>query len=219
MSPGSRASVWCNAARAHKNAKGALELAQQGRQIDSGTENPHYEFDLLRYARAAGENTLAKRYEAEVKELMEVPRPSSFQFSQMSLRAEDLMRTFSDAPVRDSPQYRARMEEAALLWKTVYKGWCRGLNRPRICRALLGRAEAAERLGEFGRAYECATTAYLLSGERPQDKLRYAAKAGEFREKLESKLDYKACRSHGANGKAVAHQVSRPHPLIVSQEL
>jgi len=211
MSPGSRASVWCNLAGAAGSAADALRLAQKGREIDKDTENPHYEFDLLRYARAAGEKRLAGEYEGQVKELMSVPRPPGFRLSYLSLQADQLT-------TQISPKKRD-LGEADTLWNSIYHDARLTGNIPQMCRVLLRRADLAKRLREFGRAYEYATTAYLLSGERSQGRLRYAAKAGELREELESRLDYKARGNHGANGQAVAQQVSRPHPLVVPQGL
>jgi hypothetical protein len=217
MSPGSRASIWCNAARAADGPLTALGLAKKGREIDKDTENPHYEFDLLRYARAAGKKRLAEQYEGEVKELLSVPRPSGFYLSQMGLRAEQLTMTFSDIPARDSPQYRARLGEADSLWEAIYQASRRTHNVPQMCRTLLRRADVAERSGAVHRAYEFATTAYVLGGRKKEDRLRYATEAQRLLQRLEPHLDATACKTYELNGESEAYPIRPPHPLLAPE--
>lgn len=187
MSPGSRASVWCNAARAEGNPARALRLTQKGKQIDHEAENPHYEFDLLRYAQAAKETGLAQQYAGEVRELMRAPRPMGFRFTRMSLRAERLVEMADQEP--SSRRYRAQLEEAAELWTAIYEARRLRSNVPRMCGALLHQAGIARRLKAHVPAYQYASTAYHLGGARTHDRLRHAGRAEELRNQLAPAVD------------------------------
>jgi tetratricopeptide (TPR) repeat protein len=209
MSPGSRASVWCNLASTVGTPQKALELTQKGREIDRETENPHYEFGLLRYARGAGDKRLAGEYEGQVKELMSVPRPPGFWLSYLSLQADQLT-------TQPSPTKRD-LGEADTLWNSLYHDARLASDVPEMCRVLLRRADMAKRLRKYGRAYEYATTAYFLSGERLQNRLRYAESAEQQLRKLHSMVKSKARGSSGAMGLAIAREVSRPLPLLAPQ--
>ncbi len=217
MSPGSRASVWCNAARAEGNPATALRLTQKGKQIDHEAENPNYECDLLRYARAAKETDLAKQYAGEVRELMQTPRPMGFRFTQMSLRAEQLVEMADQDP--SSRHYRAHLEEAADLWTAIYEARRLRSNVPRMCGALLHQAGIARRLKAYASAYQYASTAYHLGGARRHDRLRHAGGAEGHRNQLARAVDDATRDRCETISKREADRIRRRYdPLLVPGE-
>jgi tetratricopeptide (TPR) repeat protein len=219
MSPGSRASVWCNAARAADSPATALDLTQKGRAIDKDVENPNYEFSLLRYARAVGDKDLACKYDAQVDELMHAPRPPGFHLSLMGLRADDLTRRFSESLAHDSPQHRARLEEADALLGSVYGGYRAACNVPQMCRILLRRARIAQQLGEVSEAYEHATSAHVLGGRQASDRLRYAREAEQLQRQLAPSLDDADYRRRTVSAEnAVDHIFRLPDALRVPED-
>jgi tetratricopeptide (TPR) repeat protein len=218
MSPGSRASVWCNAARAADSPARALELTLKGRGIDKDSENPHYEFSLLRYARAVGDKDLAREYAGQVEELMQADRPPGFHLSLMELRADDLTRRFSESPAHDSPQHRARLEEADALLGSVYDRYQAACNVPQMCRTLIRRAQVAQQLGEIGMAYEYAAGVPKLSVTGAANRLRHVADAKGILQRLGQELDASARENHQVKGERVAYYLRRPRALTAPEE-
>lgn len=214
MSPGSRASIWCNMARAARSPAEALILTQRGREIDKGKENPNYEFSLLSYARAAGEKVLAKEYAGQVAELMQGSRPIGFQYRELTLHAEQLVREFSEPGKQDSLERDARLEEAAEIFGQISAWQSRRFKIPSLCSSLLKQAKIAQALGNFREAYQYASTAYLLGGENRQGRTRYAVEADELRRRLATELTGSETRQANIAAEYEGDLSHRPRALL-----
>lgn len=183
LSPQARASVYCNQARSSTRPMDALNLYQKALETDHLTENPHYHLNLVRAARRTGKPDLAKQHLATFEEMAQTQKATSLFYARLMLRAEEIVREATTTG-QDSPQRRAHLEEAGVIYEAVAKGE-QTRDIPRTCTTLLGQASIAAHLNRPKQLRALATTVELLAARRIG---RHRAKARGFRAQAASQL-------------------------------